>query len=510
MERKHCKDKFGEKNRTTSVAKASRDGFVREWRLMSRGSQLDPAQSARRRAKMQRRLRFSNLRSVALERRTDLFPRHVVSGSGKKPRVIEPNDHLREEALQEYIASEKTLLQEEVNRRREVATASVAGATDVGFNASHGWPASRHAWLQWFSKSEESFRHAMRAVREGSRRHVNARLEAAPDLLGMDMPPRLEAQPTAARPSWANRVRQGVYCAHCPASNTRFVFIAVTIAQEQAVLPLHRAPDGQGFVLPSGAKLSSMWKRWQQVLPGNLDLPSVKLYRMDFLARVGGQGVLIFTPQRLVELHEPARRRPAHGQGVQEEADSDESIDTEASSKSWKSNSEVASFCSAAASDEESHDSSDEGESVAALSSDEQHDGAREHLRKPRRARGTHVQWENTYFTLTNNLGYPDMRVTIKPQWMAPEFLGSRNASRTLRPSRYGDHRTAPDEVILAFKSWMLLRMMHNGFHMLSGRYQVWLRELHALQTEVDRRGGLSALHVQTRADVQRAFQMAV
>ena len=69
VERKHNLDRRSEACCVSSVAKASRDGFVRHWRTESRAA-TPTAKSANK----LRSDKFSNKISIAYERQPDLFP----------------------------------------------------------------------------------------------------------------------------------------------------------------------------------------------------------------------------------------------------------------------------------------------------------------------------------------------------------------------------------------------------------------------------------------------------
>ena len=69
VERKRNLDRRSEAARVSSVAKASRDAFVRHWRPEVRAACPTSTQRKQRRAN-----KFANVVSVALEQRPDLFP----------------------------------------------------------------------------------------------------------------------------------------------------------------------------------------------------------------------------------------------------------------------------------------------------------------------------------------------------------------------------------------------------------------------------------------------------
>ena len=72
VERKHNYDRRAEAPTVTSVAKASRDSFVRQWRTFAPAREAESRTAAAKAAK--RKLRYASAVSVAYEANPDLFP----------------------------------------------------------------------------------------------------------------------------------------------------------------------------------------------------------------------------------------------------------------------------------------------------------------------------------------------------------------------------------------------------------------------------------------------------
>jgi hypothetical protein len=79
--------------------------------------------------------------------------------------------------------------------------------------------------------------------------------------------------------------------------------------------------------------------------------------------------------------------------------------------------------------------------------------------------------------------------------------LGRSCGSKTLAPSHYGDGRADPDQVILAFKAWMIYRWQQNygRFKERGCRLRYWQIEVNNLRRELGNRGGELALRPKTR-----------
>ena len=126
VERKHNLDRRSEACCVSSVAKASRDGFVRHWRTESRA-----AAPTAKSAKKLRSYKFSNKISIAYERRPDLFPQargqlhweEVRQKRRKRLRSRRPLQRL----FQEYVDEHKDELEEERARRRACAQHMMLG-----------------------------------------------------------------------------------------------------------------------------------------------------------------------------------------------------------------------------------------------------------------------------------------------------------------------------------------------------------------------------------------------
>ena len=79
-------------------------------------------------------------------------------------------------------------------------------------------------------------------------------------------------------------------------------------------------------------------------------------------------------------------------------------------------------------------------------------------------AKRTHVVCSNSYFTFTDNPGYPDVKVSVVPRWCRPEHLGVENKSRTVVVSHFGEARANPVRSVWVLKAWMLYKSRQGDF----------------------------------------------
>ncbi len=70
--------------------------------------------------------------------------------------------------------------------------------------------------------------------------------------------------------------------------------------------------------------------------------------------------------------------------------------------------------------------------------------------------------------------------------------MGERWKSKTLVPSQFGDTREEPEATLLVLRSWMLHRLLANGFaDSKRCRREVYERELKRLQADIAELGGV-------------------
>ena len=207
VERKHNYDRRTEAPTVTSVAKASRDSFVRQWRTSVRVSGTGSMPVASK--AVQRKYRFANAVSVAFEANPDLFPQavgklHWESRSVKRQRRMRTGRPSGSTSKLEAVMQEHgDEYRAEARRRRGLARRTQATASPVS------WPTSNPAWVQWLDAHEDIWEDAIRAAKAGVRNAVNQRIVPHADVPQKDPRVRLQPRPKDGLPSWADKVADG-------------------------------------------------------------------------------------------------------------------------------------------------------------------------------------------------------------------------------------------------------------------------------------------------------------
>ena len=141
VERKHRLDRHSEARRVASVAKASRDGFVRHWRMQPRA-----ATPTRKERKQQRADKDANKVSLALEQRPDLFPqaRGRLRWEKRKPKNRKSlrSDRPLQRLLREYVEEHRDKLEVEARQRHSRAQKGLPRHVT-------SWPLSKAEWVRW-------------------------------------------------------------------------------------------------------------------------------------------------------------------------------------------------------------------------------------------------------------------------------------------------------------------------------------------------------------------------
>ena len=118
---------------------------------------------------------------------------------------------------------------------------------------------------------------------------------------------------------------------------------------------------------------------------------------------------------------------------------------------------------------------------------------------------GTHVVYSNSYFTFTNNLNYPDIKVTVNPRWCKLEHLGTTLKSKTVVPRHYGDQRETPYISLLVLSAWMLFKAKTNDFcNLRSNSRKLFAEETRKLRAAIVTLSSPFALYIgNVAADVR-------
>ena len=75
-----------------------------------------------------------------------------------------------------------------------------------------------------------------------------------------------------------------------------------------------------------------------------------------------------------------------------------------------------------------------------------------------------HAVWFSSYFTLTDNRFYGDLRMQVRKRYATPELLGKRKLQKGLVTHQFGDVRANPVRTMVVLRAWALQRLTHNGF----------------------------------------------
>lgn len=213
VERKHNYDRRTEAPTVTSVAKASRDSFVRQWRTFARASgTVSKSESVAKAAN--RKLRYANAVSVAYEANPNLFPQAVgkLHWETRTLRQQRRRRRLRTGRPSGSTTDFQSVMEEhgdeyraEAKRRRVLARKTQAQAA----TSQVSWPTSNAAWVQWLDEHEDTWQEAIRAVKAGVRTAVNQRIVPHADVPQKDPSVRLQPRDKDVLLSWAGKLADG-------------------------------------------------------------------------------------------------------------------------------------------------------------------------------------------------------------------------------------------------------------------------------------------------------------
>jgi hypothetical protein len=105
-----------------------------------------------------------------------------------------------------------------------------------------------------------------------------------------------------------------------------------------------------------------------------------------------------------------------------------------------------------------------------------------------RAAMGTYVVRSNGYFTFTNNLAWPDVKVSIMRRWCITTELGTSNMSKTVTCANYGELSTNRARSFAVLTAWMLHRVKQSGWvTRRAARRRLFAQELESLERNLRR-----------------------
>ncbi len=220
VERKHNYDRRAERRRVDTVAKASRDSFIRVWRGQSKSAYQE---QRRRRASEQsgRGRKHLNVVAVACQLQPRLFPQASGKLRWQDAESVSPSklrDGRSSGPLRQYIADHEDELKAEV-KRLKTSPAPCGRSSGSGefanSNSLPSWPLSKQGWVEWCGENGQRFAATLKSIRAGTRRKVNERLvphARAPE----SVPPaarggRGDVAKSRCQTPWAGRLQNGFY-----------------------------------------------------------------------------------------------------------------------------------------------------------------------------------------------------------------------------------------------------------------------------------------------------------
>ena len=97
---------------------------------------------------------------------------------------------------------------------------------------------------------------------------------------------------------------------------------------------------------------------------------------------------------------------------------------------------------------------------------------------------------------------FADVRVRVKPRWVAPELMGNGELSKALVVLHFDSLRENPECAMLALRAWALRRFQRGDFHLQKSCRQHWLeRERAALRADIAALARANGLTGSVRAD---------
>ena len=397
VERKHNYDRRSEAPRVTSVAKASRDAFVRHWRTEARKAVPGPTQKPGR---------FMSARAVAMEQCPELFPQAKgklkwESRKKKKQRRLRHGRPSGSTAYADLMEERGPEFRHEARLRR--ACARVEAASSVV-----SWPRTTVSWVDWLEREEKTYDEAIQAVRAGARRAINVRVVASPHVPQKDPAVRVQPKTKATLPAWAPKLSDGWFALRLGTS--RIVIFAARCAGYMAAFVPPETP-GRGFAVPASLRLDTVLGLLEDVLPAKYYHPDVEVLRLVVACEHKDNCFWIQPFQAIPAL--PSRGVPRHAADEEDSASAGRSSGSDADcgkvSDLSASDKEKLSLCSTddSAAEVEPEHSEDKNDADAEAS-----DSDDSHMRGPRAAAHTHTAWQNDHFCVDGQ----------------PEFLRRPNA----------------------------------------------------------------------------------
>ncbi|CAK0828049.1 unnamed protein product [Prorocentrum cordatum] len=405
-ERKHVQDKKSEAPRLSTVPAASRNGIIRR-HLKHRREQQIAASEARQSATGA----HTNPRAVTLSRRPDFV---TASAKVARPRLV-----YDEPGIQAYIDANREDLDRVVAAKQAAAKAAARAAAS---HSTGGTPGTNAQWMKWIEENRPTFLDFFDNA-SARRRALAARL--VPD---GEFPAAPRLQPERASPDipWQDRLwcqAPGWFCVR--AGEARHIFFHIAIGRDSWVLPIygHRA---KRTLRLSGAFHKQFVRLRDFCLRDSVPVdPDTMVYHIDVQCSnfiVESVKVSVTNWKRL-EVGGPPGTAAASGfdEGDVDEGEEAEGDGDDVAGGSDTDESSVLSLASAADTVEEDGVAGADAVGAPEVAAADAEEAAQdEGGAAPRAKTGTWNVWppeRNTYFYLTDNPAWPDVKVTAQTRW---------------------------------------------------------------------------------------------
>jgi hypothetical protein len=130
---------------------------------------------------------------------------------------------------------------------------------------------------------------------------------------------------------------------------------------------------------------------------------------------------------------------------------------------------------------------SEDTDSLEGVSSSSSGDSSEDEFEKaPKKPAGTHVVYNNGYFTFVDNPAFPDVKVVVVSRWCTEDNLGAVNKSKTVVPAHFGEDAGARTRAFWVLKAWMLWKASTNDFcNKRSSRRKLFSQEARDLRNAI-------------------------
>ena len=467
VERKHNRDKQYEQKKVLGVAAASRNSLIQAYRIRRRA--VVTQNLVLRRAASSHK--YTNARALAIQERPDLFSR----GRGKlwwEPEVS-PEDQQKLTSVGDEAAL-KAYTHEHWERLSQKALAMRAAAKQKAPRASTVMPFTNREWLDWLGAND--FYAFLCKARERMPARGRRLLP-----LAEDMPAHARVQPTAAVNLFADLARlvldngSGFYCVDRQTTQEDahmqhvLVIFAVVLSGDVWAASLQRTAHREytfDFHCPMKAQMrpiADLLKDRGIAGPGAIG----KLCKLDVSLRGLEEGRATWKIDHaiLAKRKPSSSKEPAKAPGGEPEEASDLS-DSDFDSVHSDPEQEIELRAEEGEVDNAEDVVDEEFEQEIGL--------------LERAAPGTHIVWNNGYFSLTNNKNYDNAVLNVLPTWAKDTEMGSNILSRRFRILRFDEQEAHPIVTYIVLRAWMLWRFEQNNFSARTRFRRQWL----ALQTE--------------------------